>query len=365
MLKHVTPLLLVAAVSACSSPLDRRQANGNEDYVDTEVAANLVIPDGLKKPVYSKEYEIPAIGAKANPALVGKSLDIRPPLQVLPMAEGTHVEESADNIKIVVESIDSKVNLKQEIFSVLEQFMANNAIPLIKNDFDSGIIETDWSETQEVVESNLWGADKVYLLRQRYLFTVDIRPHGRTGNVEISLVEHEENYDSKDQSIVLSGEDKRRYTVDMLNSAIAFMSVKREQAIRAARIEQSLGIDVGLVTPEEGQAYWLADADYQKVWDRLRIVLPELGFEIADMDTSKGLFFIAFNDNSGFWSSLWGDNKLSLKEGNYRLLLENADNPAQTKLLLRDAEDKPLSNETVSQIYQNFSSVMKEERKVR
>ena len=365
MLKHVTPLILVAAVSACSSPLDRRQANGNEDYVDSTAQAKLVIPEGLKNPVYSKEYDIPAYGSKANPELIGKKLDIRPPLQVLPMAEGTHVEEGSDNIKIVVESIDNSVDLKQEIFNALEGFMAKQSISILKKDFDKGVIETDWIETQDVIESSMWGADKVYLLRQRYQFDVDIRPHGRTGNVTIHLIDHQESYDGEGQDIVLSGEDKRRYTVDMLNNAVAYMSIQREKAIKAARLKQSLGIDVGLVNPEEGQAYWLADADYKKVWDRLRIVLPEMGFEIADMDSAKGLFYIAFSDNSGFWSSLWGDEKLALKKGSYRVLLEDTDNAEQTKILLRDAEDQPLSNETIANVYQSLADLMKEERKAR
>lgn len=365
MLKKVTPLFLVAAVAACSSPLERRQANGGEDYVQAEQAPMLKIPEGLKTPPYNKEYEVPAIGAKANPALVGKNLDIRPPLQVLPMAEGTHVEEGSDNIKIVVESIDNSVDLKQEIFANLDGFLAKQAIPVRSRDYDKGNIETDWIESREVLESSLWGSDKEYLLRQRYRFDIETRPHGRTANIVIHLVEHEEFYDGKEQDVMLSGEDKQRYTIDMLNSAIAYMSVKREQTIQANRLKQTLGINVDLVTPEEGAAYWSAKASYKQVWDRLRIVLPEMGFEISDMDSAKGLYFIKFTDNSGFWSSLWNDNQLSLKEGSYRLLLQDGDTPDETKILLRDAEDQPLSNDVVAKVYESLSNLMKEERKLR
>lgn len=365
MLKKVTPLFLVAAVAACSSPLERRQANGGEDYVQAEQAPMLKIPEGLKTPPYNKEYDVPALGPKANPALVGKNLDIRPPLQVLPMAEGTHVEEGSDNIKIVVESIDNNVDLKQEIFTNLDDFLAKQAIPIRSRDFDKGSIETDWIESREVLESSLWGSDKEYLLRQRYRFDVETRPHGRTANIVIHLVEHEEFYDGKEQDVMLSGEDKQRYTIDMLNSAIAYMSVKREQTIQANRLKQTLGINVDLVTPEEGAAYWSAKASYKQVWDRLRIVLPEMGFEISDMDSAKGLYFIKFTDNSGFWSSLWNDNQLSLKEGSYRLLLEDGETLDETKIFLRDAEDQPLSNDVVSKVYESLSSLMKEERKLR
>ena len=365
MLKKVTPLFLVAAVAACSSPLERRQANGGEDYVQAEQAPMLKIPEGLKAPPYNKEFEVPNLGPKANSALVGKNLDIRPPLQVLPMAEGTHVEEGSDNIKIVVESIDNSVDLKQEIFTNLDGFFAKQGISIRNRDFDKGSIETDWIENTEVLESSLWGSDKEYLLRQRYRFDVETRPHGRTANIVIHLVEHQEFYDGKEQDVLLSSEDKQRYTIDMLNSSIAYMSVKREQAIQANRLKQTLGINVDLVTPEEGAAYWSAKAPYKQVWDRLRIVLPEMGFEIADMDSAKGLYFIKFTDNSGFWSSLWNDKQLALKEGSYRILLEDGDSPEETKILLRDGEDQPLSNEVVTNVYQSLSNLMKEERKLR
>ncbi|MCE9684643.1 outer membrane protein assembly factor BamC [Shewanella sp. AS16] len=371
MLKQVTPLMLIAAVAACSSPLDRRQVNDNDAYVHTATSPELVIPAGLHKPSYNQEYKIPAIGPKADPLLVGKRLDVRPPLQVLPMAEGTHVEEGSDNIKIVVESIDNKVDLKQEIFSTLKGFMTKQGIGSRSENYEQGSIETDWIESQEVIESNMWSADKVYLLRQRYRFNVEVRPHGRTGNVTINLIEHEEHYNGVEQDILLSGEDKRRYTVDMLNSAVSYMSIKREKAIKAARLQQSLGIEVSLVEPQAGedeqagQAYWLAAAPYKQVWDRLRIVLPEMGFEIADMDSNKGLYFLSFNDNSGFWSSLWGDDKLPLKEGNYRILLEDGDASEQTKIVLRDAEDEPLSNEVVAGVYQALANLMKEDRNKR
>ncbi|KVX01252.1 outer membrane protein assembly factor BamC [Shewanella frigidimarina] len=365
MLKKVTPLLLVAAVSACSTPLDRRQANGNDDFVNAGTSPLLTIPQGLDTPTYSKEYDIPVVGNNVNKQLVGKNLDIRAPLQVLPMAEGTHIEESSDSIRVVIESIESTTDLKQEIFDVINGYLNKNNIAVRSEDLTAGFIETDWIENDEIIESNWWGSDKVYQLRQRYRYQVDVKPHGRSGSVSIDLVEHQEFYDDKDQKILLSGEDKRRYTTDMLNNAIAYMSIKRDQAIRAARIEQSLGIKVDLVTNATESAYWLAEANYKSVWERLRLVLPEMGFDVVDTDNSKGLFYINLEESGGFWSSLWSEEKLSLKKGNYRLLLKETDDVNQTKILLHDVEDKPLSDESITEVYKIISDLMQEDRKVR
>lgn len=371
MLKKVTPLILIAAVTACSSPVDRRQANDGDAYINAEIEPALVIPDGLITPVYSKEYQIPQFGSKSDVELVGKRLDIRPPLQVLPMAEGTRVEEGSDNIKIVVESIDNDVDLKKELFDVLKSYLSSKSIAILSEDYEKGTIETDWLESEEVIDSNLWGSDEIYSLRQRYQFHVDVRPHGRSGNISIDLIDHTESFNGEEQDIILSGEDKRRYTIDMLNNAVAYMSIKRAQSIKAKRIKESLGIDVSVVKgtgPDiEGddvvQSYWLADAPFERTWERLRIVLPELGFEIIDMDIGKGLYYVNVNDDSGFWSSLWNEKDLPINEGSYRLQLKDTEDT--TEIYLHDAQDIPLDNAVVEAVYEGLAELMKEDRKVR
>ncbi|MGS0682007.1 outer membrane protein assembly factor BamC [Shewanella sp. 125m-7] len=365
MLKQISPLILVAAVTACSTPIDRRQANDtDQNYQDLVIAPELVIPAGLNKPTYSKEYTIPAVGTKADKALVGTNLDIRPPLQVLPMAEGTRVEEGDDNIKIVIESIDNDIDLKQEVFDVLKEYFASKSISIRSENYELGTIETDWIESSQVIESSFWGSDKVYTLKQRYVYKVDVRPHGRSGNLTIELVEHEESYDGERQDILLSGEDKRRYTIDRLNDSISYMSVERARALKAKRLKQSLGIDVNLIADAQEQAYWLADAKFKRTWDRLRIVLPEMGFEIVDMDSNKGLLYINVTDDSGFWSSLWSEKELPIEAGSYRIELKDGIDD-KTEIHLLNAKNEPLSNEVVTVVYDGFSELMREDRKVR
>ncbi|MBR9727244.1 outer membrane protein assembly factor BamC [Shewanella intestini] len=366
MIKKATPVLLLLAVTACSTPIERRQVNGNDDYTNVQVSPLLTIPAGLSEPNYSKEYDIPKVAAQVANSPVGKQLDIRPPLQVLPMAEGTHVEEGSDNIKVVIESIDNDVNLKQEIFADVIGYLNKNNINIRNQDTTTGVIETDWIKSTEVMDSSLWGADKEYILRQRYKFTVDVKPHGRSGDLKIDLVEHEESFDEEIQDILLTSDDKRRYTIDMLNNAIAYVSVNREKALREARIKRSLGIKLSLVRPTEEQgAYWLADAKYDNTWDRLRVVLPELGFEIVDMDKSKGLYYVTLDDSGGFWSSIWGDKDLNLEKGNYRIMIEEGNEPDNTKILFKHVDDEPIADEAIIEVYDKISELMEEDRKVR
>ncbi|WP_153915860.1 outer membrane protein assembly factor BamC [Shewanella sp. TC10] len=366
MLKQVTPILLIAAVTACSTPTDRRVANGSEEFANAQATPLLTIPEGLTEPTYSREYDIPKPGEDANKELVGRRLDIRPPLLVLPMSEGTRVEEGSDNIKIIVESIPSTTDLKQEVFDNLKGFMAKYDVPVQKEDYEEGVLETGWIENRDVIETSWFGSDKVYVLRQRYRYDVDVSPHGRSGSMSIDLIEHEESYDGEEQEVFLSGEDQRRYTIDMLNNTIAYMSVKRDKQIKADRIEQSRGIDVDLVAEtEETGAYWIAEADFTKTWDRLRIVMPELGFDIVDMNTAEGLYYVVLEESGGFWSSLWGEDKLPLERGNYRVELEEADDKDQTKIFIKNSAGEPLDNEIITELYRVLSDAMQTDRKVR
>ncbi len=360
MLKKISPLVLIATISACSTPLDRRQANGDNEYLNAKTEGKLVIPEGLKEPDYNNEFKIPSV-ASTTQKHVGAMLDIRPPLQVLATAEGTRVVEGADNIKVVVESIDPEINLKTEIVSTLRSFFAKRDISILKESTDPISFETDWIEKSQIIESSMWGTDKVYNLKQRYKFTVNVKPHGRTGDITIQLVDHQESYNGEEQKILLSGEDKRRYTVDMLNSAIAYFSAEREASIKTKRKERSLGITTKFVSSSEN-VHWLSNATFDKVWQRLRVVLPEIGFEIVDVDTSKGLYFVEFKNNEGFWSSLWGDDhELLLEDGTYRITVEEGDND-KSIIKLTDKEDKPLSVDVFNSIGPTLSKLMEENR---
>ncbi len=362
MLKQVSPLVLILAVTACSTPIERRQANGSDDYIKAKASSKLVIPEGLQEPKYTKEYQIPELGKQSNKQL-GDSLDIRPPLQVLPTAEGTHVEDAGNGIKIVIESIDNATNLKQEITTSIKAFLKYRDIKILKETQSPLTIQTDWIESKEVIDSSMWGADKVYSLRQRYEFDINIKPHGRTGDVTIKLIEHHESYNGTEQSIMLTGDDEHRYAVDMLNSAVSYLSQAREKSIKTKRLARSAGISTKFVSTPVDSQHWVAKAEFDKVWDRLRIVLPEAGFEVVDVDTNKGLYYVDFKQETGFWSSLWGDSKeLKLKNGSYRIVATKGEFPNTTDIKIVTVDEKALDSEAITSMSDLFVKLMQENR---
>ncbi|KFZ38364.1 lipoprotein [Shewanella mangrovi] len=367
-LKHLSVVIAVLSVTACSTPIERRQPNGTFDYVKAEKQAELVIPEGLKTPPYSKEYEIPKVGDKVDKSIYGPQLDIRPPLQILPLADGTHVEEGSDDIKIVVESIKGSTNLKQEMISVVEGFLAKYNYKIASEDKDTGIIQTDWIDSSEVIDSHWFSENQVFDIRQRYQFDVEVRPHGRTGYLKIKVLESHQNYNGEEKDLFLKSDEQNRYATEMLNRTISFMSVERENIIRATKVAESKGIPMSYVaaTSEDGEGYWIADAPLKRTWDRLALALPDVGLEVVDMDSSKGLYYLSFKDDTGFWDSFFGGKKMDIKDGNYRLILKAAaDDTSKTELRFHNAEDQKIDAEALKTVYDTISSAVTQDRQVK
>lgn len=360
MLKRVTPILVLSALAGCSSAIDQRQANGSDAYLQAQATESLMIPVNLSEPKYSGQYTIPTLDVAADKTLVGNKLDIRPPLQILPLAEGTHVEQGADNIKVVIESVNNGYDLKQEIYDYLVGFLAAKNINTTRSDIVTGVIETDWIPYEQVIDSNLFGEDQVYKMQQRYRFSLEMSPHGRTGKLVIDLIDNQIETPMNTPEIFLSGEDKRRYTIDMLNSAVMYISQGRETVLAQQQQEQSRGIETSFVGEEP--AYFIANAEQDQVWNRLQLVLPELGFEVTDLDRSIQTLYVDYGDNVGFWGSMFGSETLDLEEGRYQVQLFPGTNNQQTRIAIKQLDGEAIALETLQQLSPIFIEEMGEDR---
>ncbi|GAA5189236.1 outer membrane protein assembly factor BamC [Ferrimonas gelatinilytica] len=356
-MKRSVVALAVLALAGCSTPLERRQAGGGFDYLEQNSGNPLVVPAGLETPRTSREFDIPALGDQADPELVGPRLDVRPPLQVLPLAPGTRIQDGTDTVTILIESNDDDVALADEIQQTLLGFLGQRGIGVA--DANGGVITTDWIEQTEVVERSWW-RDKEYQLRQRYRFDTVVKDHGRTGSIEITLLDHEERLDGVDEDIVLTDADRRRYAIDMLNSAIAYMAEDRQAREAADQIANGRGFNTELGLDPEDNAAFIADGGFDEIWTRMGKVLPALGFEVRDLDKTLATYYVEYDSSGGFWSSLWSDSeRLDLEEGSYQVRLFEMGE--RTAITLMDSDAEPLSTEQVTEIYQIVEQAMGKE----
>ncbi|SHH24711.1 outer membrane protein assembly factor BamC [Ferrimonas marina] len=356
-MKRSIVAVAVLAMVGCSTPLERRQASGGFDYLEEKPGVPLVIPETLEQPRFSNEFALPDLGERADADVVGPRLDVRPPLQVLPLAPGTRLQDGVDSVTVLIESNDDDLNLASEIDEALVGFLNEKGVNLAQH--QGGTITTDWIENQEVIGKKWW-REQVYEIRQRYQFDTQVKDHGRTGSITIELVDHEEGLDGIDDSIVLTDADRRRYAIDMLNSAISYMNFERGQRQMLRDLEDGRGFNTELGFDRDENAAFLAEADFDTVWGRMSKVLPALGFEVRDLDKGLATYFVEYDSDLGFWSKLWGDNdQLPLDEGSYQILLDSIGE--RTSITLMDNNGDPLDNETVTGLYNRFAELLQKE----
>ncbi|MBY5921054.1 outer membrane protein assembly factor BamC [Ferrimonas balearica] len=353
----IAALAPVLILVGCATPLERRQASGGFDYLEQPAPTPLVVPAGLDAPRVSREFDVPPLGSSVDRDVVGPRLDVRPPLQVLPLAPGTRLQDSVDSVTVLVESNQDDLDLAHEIHETLLKFLSDQSIGVATD--SNGVIVTDWIENEEVIGKS-WFRDKVYQIRQRYEFDTVVKDHGRSGSITIELVDHEEGLDGIDDSIVLTDADRRRYAIDMLNNAIAYMNFERKQRQATQELLNGRGIKTVLGFDSDENTAFIAEASFDQVWRRMDHVLPLLGFEVRDLDQQLATYFVDFESDSGFWASLWGDNDaLPLEEGPYQIRLEPMGE--RTAITVLDNEAKPLPTETVTQMYNRFADLLKKE----
>ncbi|MBW3138394.1 outer membrane protein assembly factor BamC [Ferrimonas balearica] len=353
----IAALAPVLILVGCSTPLERRQASGGFDYLEQPEPTPLVVPAGLDAPRLSREFDIPKLGENAERDVVGPRLDVRPPLQVLPLAPGTRLQDGVDSVTVLVESNQDDIDLAQEIHETLLKFLDDKSINVARD--DGGVIVTDWIENEEVIGKS-WFRDKVYQVRQRYEFDTVVKDHGRSGSITIELVDHEEGLDGVDDSIVLTDADRRRYAIDMLNNAISYMNFERQQRQATQELLNGRGIKTALGFDSDENTAFVAEASFDQVWRRMDKVLPLLGFQVRDLDQQLATYFVDYEPDGGFWASLWGDNdELPLEEGPYQIRLEPMGE--RTAITLMDNEANPLPTETVTQMYNRFAELLQKE----
>lgn len=352
--------LTVLALAGCTTSLERRQASGGFEYINAKQSQPLTIPAELDQPNYSSEFAIPKVGDQADMDALGQRVDVRPPLQVLPLAAGTRVQEDGEAITVVIETTDDERNLASDINQALIGYLGEREIAIASN--QNGLITTDWIENEEEISTSWWRPDEIYLVRQRYQFDTQIKDHGRSGSVSISVLEHQEGLNDIDDSIVLTDSDKRRYAIDMLNGAISYFNYERKKQNALREIKEGRGFKSELGEDADGNSAFIAKAPFEQVWRRMQHLLPAMGFQIRDLDRQLGMLFVEYEHSSGFWQNLWGnEDALPLEDGAYRVkLVEQEDT---TTVTFFDADAEPLSSEQVAQMAVTFRELVQKELK--
>jgi outer membrane protein assembly factor BamC len=358
----VLTITVITAImfSACSSLEEREVASGSFDYVKEQPGRKINIPDDVDSPKFNDAYKLPELGGNAPLNATGKDLSVMSPPLVLAVVAGSHIEEGSKNAIVWFDQIDDSLPLDTAVWNSLIRFLETEGIGVELFDKDNQRLITDWMVIDESKDNNWYSWSKSErTVGQRFEFTLDKKPHGRTAGLSVELIGYEERLNAQSKEVVTKAKDKRRNEVDVLNRVVKNYEFETKVADvkRFRQIRQGLQMDLGF--DNDGEPAFVVDADYEITWPRLLLVLRKLGFDVKDYDKSNGLLFVKYNGaEDGWWSNIWSSdkNEMNLDTEEYRLKVVGVG--SKTSITLFDDESNPFPVNKLTDLYPTFSKTM-------
>nr|WP_084429232.1 outer membrane protein assembly factor BamC [Aliagarivorans marinus] len=371
--KLATCLVTASFIAACSSPERARQAERGFKYLDSELLVPLSTPEGVNPPAYSDEFAVPPLGEQANNR-VGGDVDVRPPVQVLNVVSGSRFEvlNSGVIFWFDIPQSQGEGQSRELMDQLLNDYVAGRGGRFQVADAQAGIWLSDWIVDESKVDGRLWGS-KTHRLSQRFQYSLQIMPHGRTAGFSVELIDVNKTIENEPAETVFDSFERRRLANIELNQLIGFIAeqreqyeqqlqLEREQAQLAAMNEQEVAeyfdesVSV-LMIENAGVANFRADADLDKTMKRLREILPLLGFEITDYVSNTGKLYLKRKSPSNEIRQRYGLEDLKFRTGDFVMTLgSSGDN---TLMTLADGGDAVLSADVLHQLYPYFAIMMK------
>jgi|TARA_B110000240_G_scaffold196588_1_gene249144 outer membrane protein assembly factor BamC len=356
----ITATVITATLlTACSSLEQREVASGTFEYVKEQPGQKIKIPEDVDTPHFNDVFKLPDLGENAPITTIGKNLSVLSPSLVLPVVTGSHIEEGSKNATVWFDQVDDRQPLDTAVWNSLIRFLETEGIGVEMFDKDNQRLVTGWVVKDERDNSSWYSWSKSQrTVGQRFEFTLDKKPHGRTAALSVALIDYKEKLDAQSAEIT-HAKDDRRNEVDVLNRVVKnyefetkVASVKRFRQIREG-LNMELGFD------SDGESAFVVDGDFDITWPRLLLVLRKLGFDVKDYDQSNGLLFVKYNGTEdGWWSNIWSsdNNELDLEFEEYRIKVSDAGK--KTSVTLLDDESNPLPVNKLTDLYPMFSKTM-------
>ncbi|UPW19826.1 outer membrane protein assembly factor BamC [Agarivorans sp. TSD2052] len=365
----------MTTLMACSdSAVKHRQAERDFDYLDVAQVEPLVIPEGVKPPNTSNEFNIPSPQPDGEP-LLGGAVDVRSPVQIIPLIAGSRTEKTDKGLVFWFDILQSETaeETSETIMQLVTDYITYRNSSVDERNDEQAKIASNWLIDEEVIEGGWFTRDKTLEQRQKFTYQIDVKPHGRTAGLTVDFVDAEMYRDGSDLPLQLDEFDKERLAIVELNRLIGYVSERREAleaelvakreserlaVMSEAEKEQLFDETVSLVLVEDGGAsYYRARANMEKTMKRLRLVLPIAGFTITDYIENSGSLFLSYDRPPEDVLESYGLASMEFEEKDY--LFTVGSNGNVTQITLADAEGVILKPSEVKGLYPYLAILMK------
>ena len=341
-------LLAALAVSSCQTIADKRKI----DYKSTRTLPPLDLPPDLSVPEGGKAATEAAPGPATYSGLAtekGNSTKLSMGGDLLPEFSDIRMARDGQMRWLVVKMPP------EQLWPKVREFVLSNGLIIDKENPQTGIIETDWSENRAKVGT---GFQKLLAKSLGTLYSTGTRDKYRirlerdtapgTTDVYISQFGMQEVVVNQ-EGVSEIGETRWEprptdpgLEAEMLRLLIVSLGVKEEKA-------KSMSEPLAATTPPEratltrqGEATSLSLAeDFERAWRRVGIALDRTSFTVEDRDRSKGLYYVRYIDpdnpqkKKGFFRRLFsGKEKEQTNE--YQILVKGDEKTSRVDVLNKD-----------------------------
>lgn len=348
-------------LTACASQQERVTASGSYSYVKSTERTRLQVPADLDAPEFSDDYAIPAVNQPDSEQLIGRNLEVVPPSLVIPLVTGSHVQDGSKGATVLLDQVKDSESLDKTIWNSLIGYLEERNVAVENFDPATGQLKTGWMVINPKDEESSWfdwSSDSETPAKGQYQFQLEMKPHGRTAQLTVSLMDFEQGQASLAD---LTSMQRRRDEVSVLNRVIGHYEYlnQLETNQRIAMIRQGLGMDMGF--DADGNPAFVVDSKYDIAWPRIQLVLRKLGFNVKDLDKSNGLIFVQYTDeNVSWWKNVFSSDKAQLLDyDEYRLKITNLGE--KTAITFMNNESEPFDAKMVTKLFKPFEQVMTED----
>jgi outer membrane protein assembly factor BamC len=300
--------------------------NKSTEYkgASARAAKPLEVPPELTSPTMDDRYSLPdprsqttysAYEKQNAPGAQGAATTATGAPAVLPKVEGVRVERAGDQRWLIAKGTPDQV------WPVVREYWVEAGYPLVLEEPQLGIMETDWSENRAQppqdwirrsigkVMPGLWSTPR----RDKFRTRLEQGEQPGTTEVYVSNRAIEEVYTNsqQDRTMWQPLPADREAEAEMLNRIMAKMGA--DQTAKLAAVNKPTAPTPGVratapvaATPvapaaqavlENGGAGPLVVNDgFDRAWRRVGLALDRVGFTVEDRDRSKGLFYVRYID---------------------------------------------------------------------
>lgn len=350
-MKKSLTLVLLVALSACSTNESRTTASGSKAYLQTTANQTIQVPAELNKPITTDRYAIPAVGAAAA-VNMGNDLPVSSVQLVRPLAAGTYIEENSNEAIVVIDRLDSPLEVNEYVWNMVDGYALQNQLTVANQVQFARVIQKSYRDNMDALFS--LATDEAPAERVDFLLTLVPEGNGRVARLKVELLAAQTA-----NGEALSVFVQRDLAFNLLNDILTYANEQdtRTKYQRIARIRD--GVDSQIIINDKGQTQLVAAENYDVIWSKVLLVLRKLDFDVKDLDKSTGLLTLNYLPDNSWWDNLFGDESLALEEGAYNMQLITNDNG--TAITLTDKDGQALADSTLQQLFSAMQSLLAED----